>query len=99
MLKTEQRTLLLLSAQRSLLGRITSPIRNIQVDLVDNALRLFCIHEGTADDALEDEMNAACGEILGDHPAGFFDELKLIRCDAPASCPQLGIPVYQRKEV
>lgn len=92
-------TTVMLSAMRALLGAVTPNIRQVGMKWDDERFTLVCVHDGPADEDLQNEMGVVETEIT----AGFwpFREVRarLVRLDAPTPIRLEFHRVYARKEI
>jgi hypothetical protein len=91
-----------LSVMRAMLGEITPEIRSVTVEVNGRHIIVRVYHDGVAGDDLWDDFDSAMTDVYADFPSegarAITLEYELIRCDAPAAIPALGLPIFARND-
>lgn len=89
-----------LSAQRALLGRVTSRLRAVSVDIDSRRLHLSVrfIFNTTPRDSDKDAAACAGAEIIADYPGGWTISEEFVMCALPVRMSHLRVLVYARCE-
>lgn len=90
--------MLLLSAQRALLGAVSPALRGVTVGARDKVVLFRCYLDGPIAEEDREALQVAGTEIIADFPAPWDINEEIIRCDAPAEIEVLDAWVYRRRE-
>lgn len=95
-----QRTSILLSLQRALLGHIPHALRSVTVGYknIDNTLIIQCYFDGEISDEDKETMSEMHTEVLADFSEDTEVKLEIERLDQPEEMTILDDWVYLRKE-
>ena len=95
---TIERTDIMLSVQRALLGNVTSNLRGVAVDWDDRLIHLVCYYNGVISDDDRETMSCAHTEVVAD----FIDhkpvQMTLERLDTPNKMNGFRAWAFLRKE-
>lgn len=94
------RTWLLLSLQRALVGAVPASLRAVTCDWTDTTILLRQIFDGPIDPGDEEAMRIVGTEVISDFPPEVALDEQIIRIDHPASLAShfLRAWAYMRKE-
>lgn len=94
---------LFLSAQRALLGNVTSGLRALSVNTYENVIEVYFFYDGEIDEEKRELAESIMDEIIADF---WYDnegkeiefDYKIKRLDFPKKMPLKGFWVYYRYE-
>ncbi|WP_420128685.1 hypothetical protein [Longimicrobium sp.] len=92
------RATLLLSAQRALLGEVSSALRGVSLRLRGDTLEIAFYFDGPVSE--EDRLSASCvgAQVVADFPRLRSVDERIERVDAPAPLPPDPVWAYRRRE-
>jgi len=89
---------LLLSAQRALIGNVTSTMRGIAVDLTSQEMNVYIYYEGPLTDDLIDDMAAITGGMIADYHCDVSLNDHYVLHPIPKQLPHHNFWAYKRME-
>ncbi|WP_434026808.1 hypothetical protein [[Pseudomonas] boreopolis] len=95
-----ERSMLLLSLQRALLGEVHPELRqaSIEADLISRVIRLRFEYDGPPSDAARESCSCAATEVIADFPSPWQLDEQHVAMPAPLSLLPLAHVAYRRAE-
>ncbi|MGY3451080.1 hypothetical protein ACVILH_003422 [Bradyrhizobium sp. USDA 4353] len=81
-----ERSSVVLSVTRALLGEVTPSLRAVQFDLVDRNIDIFCIFDGSMSEDDRESMSCVETEVMADFPDATV-RAHCLRIDLPDRVP------------
>lgn len=98
MVRTVDRTLVLLSLQRAMLGEVFPSLRAITVEWSDRAVKFFAYIDGSLADEDAESLSCISAEVAADFWEGVDIDYEVVRLDLPSSIADERARVFQRRE-
>jgi len=96
--RTVDRTLVLTSLQRAMLGEIFPALRAVTVEWSQRKVRFFAYVDGPLKEADAESLSCISAELAADFWPGVDIEYQVVRSDLPAKIDDTRARVFHRRE-
>lgn len=93
-----ERTLVLLSLQRALLGEVFPSLRAVTVEWSDSVVKFFAYVDGPLAEEDAESLSCVSAEVAADFWSGVAIEYEVIRADLPTRVEDARTRVFHRRE-
>ncbi len=92
------RTLVLLSLQRAMLGEVFPALRAITVEWADDRVKFYAYVDGELADDDAESLSCISAEVAADFWSGVEIDHEVVRVDSPAKITDTRVRVFHRRE-